>query len=122
MKNFTYLRILMVMSLAISSTSIIEAYNGSMKYTNKTAKNCSKKRVASMNEVEDRLHAIKDNFKATGDAVHANQQLDKIATELPCVVAKMRRNEEHIKLWKTHKHTLERKLQETREFVNERAN
>ena len=112
----------MMVGLAISSTSIIEAYNGVMKYTNKTAKNCSKKRVASMKEIEDRLHTIKDNFKETGDAAHAHEQLDIIAAELPCVVAKMRRNEEHINLWKTHKHTLERKLQKVREFVHERTN
>jgi len=108
----------MLMGLAIGSSFTIDAYNNSMKYTNKSAKSCSKKHIASMNEIEDRLHAIKENFKESGDVACANKKLDKIKQELPCVITKMKRNEEYIRMWKTHKHTLERKLHETREFVN----
>jgi len=60
-------------------------------------------------------------LKKNHDARAAHKKLDAIPSQIKRVVAEMRKNEEHGKIWETHKHTLHRKLNEVRKYIEEHS-
>jgi hypothetical protein len=121
MKKLLSLQALMLMSLVIGSTSLIEAYNNSNKYASKETKKNNKipaqSDKASMKSIEKLLHEIQREFEKSNDAKAANKKLNAIPAQIKKAIATMKKDEKHGKIWETHLHTLNRKLREIREYI-----
>jgi len=136
MKKIISLQVLVAMGLVIGSASLIEAYGDSNKYANNDAKKSLKKTKsatrpvkesgacsdkATMKSIERELHNVRRDFDKSGDAAAANERLSCIPAQIKQVIASMKNNEVHGKIWETHEHTLNRKLKEARAHVKRNA-
>jgi hypothetical protein len=131
MKKFTSLQFMMLMSLAVGSSFVTECYGGSDKYADKSeklgkskskpvAKNNAKK-DDSMKCIESELRKIRRDFRKSNDRQQALDRLRALEPRIKALIARLKNSEEHGKIWETHEHTLNRKLRETREYVQGRA-
>ena len=128
MKKIISLQVLVAMGLVIGSASLIQAYGDSNKYANNDAKKSVKKAKptkesgschdkATMKSIEKELRNVRRDFDKSGDAAAANERLSCIPAQIKQVIAAMKQNEEHGKIWETHEHTLNRKLKEARAHI-----
>lgn len=133
MKKIISLQVLVAMGLVIGSASLLQAYGDTNKYANNDAKKSVKKAKpakkeagachdkATMKSIEKELRNIQRDFDKSGDAAAANQRLNCIPAQIKQVIAAMKQNEEHGKIWETHEHTLNRKLKEARVHIKNHA-
>lgn len=110
------MHVLVLMGLALGSTSMVDAYNNSPKYASKETKK-NNKQPKCMKNLEKDLKKIKQEFKKSGDAQIANKKLSAIPAQIKKIVAELKAHEVHGKMWEVHEHTLNRKLREVREYV-----
>jgi len=108
----------MLMGLALGSTSFVEAYGNTYKYDSKDNKMSGKE---LMHSIEKDLKKIKHRFEENHNVQVANRKLDLIPERIKTCAMKFKREERrdgaHIRLWQTHKHTLQRELRDVREYV-----
>lgn len=110
------------MSLALGSSFITECYGSSDKYADPATKRAqsSKKNVQaqdSMKKIETDLYKIRREFKKSGHRQNALEQLKALEIRIKELIIRLKADEKHGAIWKTHEHTLNRKLRETREYI-----
>ncbi len=133
MKKIISLQVLVAMALVICSASLLQAYGDSNKYANNDAKKAVKKvkpakkeagayhDKVTMKSIEKELRNIRRDFDKSGDAAAANERLSCIPAQIKQVIADMKKNEVHGKIWETHEHTLNRKLKDARAHIKSNA-
>lgn len=120
MKKITSLQFLTLMTLALGSSFVTECYGGSDKYADKSKKSASSKggqKEESMKCLEKQLHQIKREFKKNHDQDEALRKLKALEPKIKALIARMKKSEKHGKMWEVHEHTLNRKLREIRDYV-----
>jgi hypothetical protein len=124
MKKFTSLQFMMLMSLAVGSSFMTECYGGSDKYADKSEKLGKSKRVEKKDDmkcIERDLRQIRRDFKKSGDRKEALERLRALEPRIKELIARLKQSEKHGKIWETHEHTLNRKLREARQYVEDHA-
>lgn len=122
MKKNKSTQFMILMSLALGSSFITECYGKSDKYADPATKRTesSKKNVKAqdtMKKIEADLYKIRREFKKSGHRQNALEQLKALEIRIKELIVKLKANEKHGAIWKTHEHTLNRKLRETREYI-----
>ena len=132
MKKFTALQLLLGMGF-ITGTLSLDAYGSSDKYAKQAErkKEKEKKRYPqaksddkakkqcqeNMKSIEAQLRKIKRQFQKDHNASQALEQLKALEPKIKSVIANMKKNEQHGKMYEVHEHTLQRKLKKVREYV-----
>jgi len=101
-----------------------ECYGGSDKYADKSEKLGKSKRVEKedcMKSIESELRKIQRDFKKSGDRKEALERLRALEPRIKELIARLKQSEKHGKIWETHEHTLNRKLREARQYVEDHA-
>jgi small-conductance mechanosensitive channel len=122
MKKNKSTQFMILMSLALGSSFITACYGNSDKYADPATKRAqsSKKNVKAqdtMKKIEADLYKIKREFKKSGHRQNALEQLKDLEIRIKQLIVRLKADEKHGAIWKTHEHTLNRKLRETREYI-----
>lgn len=116
MKKITSLQFLMFMSLALGSSYMMIAKESQAKQ-----KVAQEVKPVSMKSIEHCLNKIRQDFEKSGDAAAANKALKQVEKDIKKCVSELKAKEKHGKMYEVHQHTLERKLEEVRNFVNKKS-
>jgi len=119
MKKIISLQVCMLMSLAVGSTFMVDAYGNTNKYAkgkpaHQSMQDDEKK---AMKDIEKDLHMIKSEFNKDHNALKANKELDKMPARIKKAISEMKAHEKAGKMWKTHESTLNRKVKGLREYI-----
>lgn len=122
MKKNKSTQFMILMSLALGSSFITECYGKSDKYADPATirAQSSKKNVKaqdSMKKIEADLYKIRREFKKSGHRQNALEQLKALEIRIKELIVRLKADEKHGAIWKTHEHTLNRKLREAREYI-----
>lgn len=123
MKKLTYLQILMFAGLSIGSLNNIYSCSKCGGQEVVVFETNEMSPIPTMKSLEDQIHQIRQDVKKSGDAALAFTQLDEVSALVPAVVAKLRVNDggKDGHMWRVHEHTLNRKVQEARDYAADHA-
>jgi len=110
-----------LMSLAIGSSFVTECYGGKDKYANKSEKleKSKPEKLDTMKCLEKQIHKIKRAFQKNHNKQEALEKLRALEPKIKALIARLKKSEQHGKMWEVHEHTLNRQLRDVRKFVEE---
>ena len=111
---------MMLMSLAIGSSFMTECYGKTDKYANKSeklGKSQKAEKEETMKCLQRQLHKIKRAFEKNHNREEALAKLEALEPKIKALIARLKKSEQHGKMWEIHEHTLNRQLRDIREFV-----
>lgn len=85
---------------------------------------CRKEMIAgndSMKQIECDLHQVRHKFDQSGNREQAMAKLESIQVRIEQLVTRMKQSEEHGKMWEIHEHTLNRKLDALRKYIEKQS-
>jgi len=123
MKKLISLQAVMLMSLAVGSTSLMQADEECAQNKMKTERRSKREESGKemMKKIEREFHKIKMRFEKDHDKQTALEKLDRMPERIKKCVELLKSEEKSGRIYRTHERTLNRKLDGLRRYIKEHA-